>query len=243
MNNPTKKKQAIEIMDHLKTTDDSQVDSNKLETKNTGALTKVWKNVQILYKLSKSKHVPTSVKATAIGALLYVILPIDAIPDITPFFGYVDDAAIVTTAIVHLKSFIDSKEGQLILKTSKDIIKQTAYKGSIIFSDFISSQTGKEIIKSIKQLSKESSDITTQKITANLSKVLNSDQTFGSDFFSSQEGRTLLDVDGEVIIEEFKDHKSIQSMIKQYGEETVTFATKTILKIVKEQSKKTLTTK
>ena len=47
-------------------------------------------------------------KIIAIGTLLYFVNPIDAIPDITPLFGFTDDAAIALTAINFLKK--DSSE-------------------------------------------------------------------------------------------------------------------------------------
>jgi uncharacterized membrane protein YkvA (DUF1232 family) len=42
---------------------------------------------------------PLRVKAALVGALAYFVLPFDAVPDILPFLGYTDDAAILATAI------------------------------------------------------------------------------------------------------------------------------------------------
>ena len=42
---------------------------------------------------------PTHVKAALVGALAYFVLPFDGIPDVLPFLGYTDDAAILATAI------------------------------------------------------------------------------------------------------------------------------------------------
>jgi uncharacterized membrane protein YkvA (DUF1232 family) len=39
------------------------------------------------------------VKAGLIGALAYFVLPFDAIPDMLPFLGFGDDAAVLVTAL------------------------------------------------------------------------------------------------------------------------------------------------
>jgi uncharacterized membrane protein YkvA (DUF1232 family) len=42
------------------------------------------------------------VKILAFSALAYFIIPFDAVPDFTPFVGYVDDAGIILAAIKKL---------------------------------------------------------------------------------------------------------------------------------------------
>ena len=48
------------------------------------------------------KNNDKKVKAIAIGALLYLIFPLDAIPDIIPALGLTDDVAVITVAISNL---------------------------------------------------------------------------------------------------------------------------------------------
>ena len=50
-------------------------------------------NVYVLYYVLKSKDVPIKVKAEIIGALGYVIVPLDLIPDFIPVAGFADDLA------------------------------------------------------------------------------------------------------------------------------------------------------
>ena len=38
-------------------------------------------------------------KAALLGALAYFVLPFDAVPDVLPFLGFADDAAILATAL------------------------------------------------------------------------------------------------------------------------------------------------
>ena len=52
----------------------------------------------IMYHLLKDKRVPAKLKATIIGALGYVIAPLDLIADVTPVAGFSDDIAMVIAA-------------------------------------------------------------------------------------------------------------------------------------------------
>lgn len=58
-----------------------------------------------LYYLLKSDTVSAKDKALIIGALGYLILPTDLIPDFTPLFGYTDDLA---TLMMVLKKMGDN---------------------------------------------------------------------------------------------------------------------------------------
>lgn len=41
--------------------------------------------------------------AIVVGALLYIVSPIDIIPDAIPVIGFIDDAAIITAAIAQIR--------------------------------------------------------------------------------------------------------------------------------------------
>lgn len=60
-----------------------------------------------LYYVLKSKDVPFSVKGIIVGALGYLIMPIDLIPDIVPILGWTDDAAAIALALAQVNSYID----------------------------------------------------------------------------------------------------------------------------------------
>lgn len=59
-----------------------------------------------LYKFMKDPTVSILKKAIAIGALLYFILPLDSIPDLTPIVGFLDDIGIVAMAVKYLSNEI-----------------------------------------------------------------------------------------------------------------------------------------
>ncbi len=56
-------------------------------------------NVYVLYYVLKSRDVPVKVKAEIIGALGYVLVPLDLIPDFIPVAGFTDDLAAITFAV------------------------------------------------------------------------------------------------------------------------------------------------
>lgn len=69
-----------------------------------GKLVEVWDKVMQLYRFIKDPNAPWAGKAIAIGALIYMISPIDAVPDFTPIIGLLDDVAIITAAVSKLAS-------------------------------------------------------------------------------------------------------------------------------------------
>jgi uncharacterized membrane protein YkvA (DUF1232 family) len=51
------------------------------------------------YYCAFDRATPFRVKATLFGALAYLVMPIDAIPDILPLLGFADDAALLLGAL------------------------------------------------------------------------------------------------------------------------------------------------
>ena len=73
--------------------------------RHVSVLKKYWKDVCEVFSLLKDwmagryPAVPWTVVATLAGALLYVLSPLDVIPDFIPGFGYVDDAGVFAMAL------------------------------------------------------------------------------------------------------------------------------------------------
>ena len=74
----------------------------------------------LLYNTLQRKDIPPKEKSIIIGALGYFILPLDALPDITPIVGYSDDIFALGMAILKVMPFIDDE----IKKKSKEQIKK-----------------------------------------------------------------------------------------------------------------------
>ncbi|MFA6965814.1 MAG: YkvA family protein [Bosea sp. (in: a-proteobacteria)] len=52
---------------------------------------------------------PRRVRLTLLAALGYFVLPIDAIPDIMPFLGFTDDAAVIAAALAAVAGSITTE--------------------------------------------------------------------------------------------------------------------------------------
>jgi uncharacterized membrane protein YkvA (DUF1232 family) len=65
--------------------------------------------VRLLGRLLKDARVPTAEKALFVAAIVYVISPIDLIPDIFPFIGQVDDIYMVALTLLRLINRSDER--------------------------------------------------------------------------------------------------------------------------------------
>jgi len=62
------------------------------------------KDILALYRYLKDPFVKWYRKAIVVAALIYFIVPIDTIPDLTPFFGYLDDLGVIVAVLKYLGS-------------------------------------------------------------------------------------------------------------------------------------------
>jgi len=56
----------------------------------------------LLFYTYRRKETPNWAKKIIVGALGYLLSPIDAIPDLTPFLGYTDDLSVLAFALTSL---------------------------------------------------------------------------------------------------------------------------------------------
>lgn len=69
--------------------------------------------VLLLGRLLKDMRVPVAEKALFLAAIVYVISPIDLIPDIFPFIGQIDDLYMVALTLL-----------RLVNRTNEDIVRE-----------------------------------------------------------------------------------------------------------------------
>lgn len=62
----------------------------------------------LLYYAYNRKDTPQWAKSIILGSLAYLISPIDAIPDLTPFIGFTDDLGILSFGLVTIACYIDN---------------------------------------------------------------------------------------------------------------------------------------
>jgi uncharacterized membrane protein YkvA (DUF1232 family) len=66
------------------------------------------RDIVALYNFMKDPLVRWHRKAIVVAALIYFIVPLDTIPDLTPFFGYLDDLGVITALLKYLGSELKS---------------------------------------------------------------------------------------------------------------------------------------
>ena len=76
--------------------------ANNINKMKKGPIAKIWDQVSALWQMVKDPSAAWSSKAVAIGALIYLISPIDAIPDVIPVLGLTDDVGVITAAVASL---------------------------------------------------------------------------------------------------------------------------------------------
>ena len=63
-----------------------------------GKLSQVWGKVEQMRRFLWDKNVPFYKKVLPLAALLYLVMPVDLVPDFTPVIGYLDDIAVLLYA-------------------------------------------------------------------------------------------------------------------------------------------------
>jgi uncharacterized membrane protein YkvA (DUF1232 family) len=69
-----------------------------------GAKISFAKDLMALYRYLVDNNVSWHRKAIVAAALLYFIVPLDAIPDLAPLFGYMDDLGVIAATLKFLGS-------------------------------------------------------------------------------------------------------------------------------------------
>ncbi len=86
----------------------------KLPRMNRGAIGELWPKITAMAQLLRDPKAAWASKALAIAALLYLVSPIDAVPDVIPIAGLADDAAlilsVVSTLAVQLSKYMKQSD-------------------------------------------------------------------------------------------------------------------------------------
>ena len=80
---------------------------------------------KLLGRLIKDSRVPIAEKALFAAAIVYVIMPLDFIPDVFPFIGQVDDIYLVALTLLRLVNRTDETVVREHWSGGGDIIKLT----------------------------------------------------------------------------------------------------------------------
>ena len=76
--------------------------AKNLDKMKKSPIAKIWDYVTSLWQMIKDPNVAWGSKALGIGSLLYLVSPLDAIPDFVPFLGLTDDVGVITAVVTSL---------------------------------------------------------------------------------------------------------------------------------------------
>ncbi len=62
----------------------------------------------LLYYAYERTDTPTWAKNIILGSLAYLVSPLDAVPDLTPFLGFTDDLGVLSLGLVTIACYIDN---------------------------------------------------------------------------------------------------------------------------------------
>ncbi len=65
--------------------------------------------VFLMYYAWKNPETPAWAKRIIMGAVAYLLAPIDAIPDLTPFIGFTDDLSILSISLMSIAYYVNDE--------------------------------------------------------------------------------------------------------------------------------------
>jgi len=79
----------------------------------------LWNNARLAWRLLRDRRVSWRAKAVLLGAVAYVILPVDFLPDILPLLGQVDDVLLLVFA---WRLFLSLCPSEVVIEHARDIV-------------------------------------------------------------------------------------------------------------------------
>ena len=77
----------------------------------------------LLYHAWLRSDTPLWAKRIILGALAYLVAPIDGIPDLTPFLGFTDDLGVLSFSLVAIACYVNDEVRLNALSSLKKIFK------------------------------------------------------------------------------------------------------------------------
>lgn len=76
-----------------------------------------------LFYAAQRKETPAWARGVMIGAVVYLITPLDAVPDVIPGIGYADDLSVLTAALVTVATYINEDVKKAASETAHRLVK------------------------------------------------------------------------------------------------------------------------
>ena len=80
--------------------------AGKLGSMNRGPVKEIWSKVESLWKFARESDAGWDKKAMALASLVYLVSPVDAVPDFIPGLGLLDDVSVILFVAFQLAELI-----------------------------------------------------------------------------------------------------------------------------------------
>jgi len=104
------------------TSSDVKKVESRLSLMRRGPVARIWDKVMLLWKAFNSKDTPASLKATLIGCLVYLVSPIDIIPDMVIGIGLLDDVAVLVWGCSLLEKLQKTEIGKKVAEVTGQVV-------------------------------------------------------------------------------------------------------------------------
>ena len=98
--------------------------AGKLGSMNRGPVTEIWSKVQSLWTFIRESDAGWDKKAMALASLVYLVSPLDAVPDFIPGLGLVDDVSVILLVFGMLAGLVQQHMVKLSEEKAKVEIKK-----------------------------------------------------------------------------------------------------------------------
>lgn len=102
----TKAMEKVKELGEQATQKDIQDLETKLPAMKKDVIAKAWDKVLFLRKQVKNPEIPLHLKVVIIGALLYLVLPLDIVPDAIPVLGLLDDLTVILVVVREVSKYV-----------------------------------------------------------------------------------------------------------------------------------------
>ncbi len=89
------------------------MNQQKYQAPDTGMLVRAARSLQLVWRLVLDPRVPFMTKLILVATAVYVVSPIDAIPDVIPVLGQLDDLGVI---LLGIKFFIQMCPANVVME-------------------------------------------------------------------------------------------------------------------------------
>ncbi|MCB8922369.1 MAG: DUF1232 domain-containing protein [Ardenticatenaceae bacterium] len=101
--------------------------------KDPGFWREIWQQIRLVFRLIADPEVPIYLKIVPFITLIYLIIPIDLLPDVAPVLGQIDDVAFL---LAGSKIFLELVPPHIIARHMQEIRQRDGYfTGEMTVSD------------------------------------------------------------------------------------------------------------